>query len=278
MKSMTGYGKAVFIDDRVSLKVELKSTNSRYLDLQFNLPSELRALESGIRQKIADILKRGRIDCYIYIEKYYKGSKIITINKDLLEQLLNELNEIPDNTNIKKEIRMDSLLSIPGIIETESEAEDIPKWLIEILDSTLAKALAEVDVMRISEGMRLKETVSENIELLAENVSNIKKETESINEGLVEKYRARLKKYANEVEMDENRLSMEASIAAERSDVSEEIARLESHINEIQSCINMNNEPIGKRLDFLLQEMSREANTLNAKTAGMQVNLMGVEM
>lgn len=278
MKSMTGYGKAAFVDERASVKIELKATNSRYLDLQFNIPSELRALEPVLRQKIAETIKRGRVDCYIYLEKHYEGSKNITINKNLLEQLLTGLNDLPDNKLIKKEIRLDSLLAMPGIVEMESEAEDIPKWLIDILDSTLDKTVSEIEAMRISEGKRLKEIVSKIVKIIAENVSNIKSQTDIVNEGLTEKYRARLKKYSNEVEMDENRLAIEAAIAAERSDISEEVARLESHITEIQSCISLNNEPIGKRLDFLLQEMSRESNTLNAKTAGMQVNLLGVEM
>jgi len=278
MKSMTGYGKTEIIDEKARVKVEIKSINSRYLDLQFSIPSELRSLESSIRNKIAATIKRGRVDCYIYLEKFYEGSKKLKINKDLVNQLLNELKDIQNQNSMNKELRLDRIISLPGIIETESDIEEMPQWLLDSLDSAIARSLVETDKMRSTEGARLKESLVKSIDSVAVIIENIKTESESVNEGLIEKYRARLRKFAKEVEMDENRLSMEAAISAERADISEEIVRLESHVKEISSCIMTENETAGKRLDFLLQEMSREANTLNAKTAGMQVNLLGVEM
>ena len=277
MKSMTGYGKAEYIDEKCRVKVELKSTNSRYLDLQFNINGGLRALEIGLRQKIANVIKRGRIDCYIYLEKYYTGEKKIKVNTDLLEQLLGQLKNIKDDSVINREMRLDMLLALPGIVESGNEIEDLPEWLIEAIHKTVLKAISEIEKMRISEGARLKETIAKNISFIERNIELIKNELHVVNEELFEKYRVRLKRYAAEAEMDESRLSTEAAIAAERADVSEEIARLESHIREIKSALNAENEPNGKRLDFLSQEMSREINTLNAKTAGMKVNLLGVE-
>jgi uncharacterized protein (TIGR00255 family) len=278
MKSMTGYGKTEIIDEKARVKVEIKSINSRYLDVQFSIPSELRSLESSIRNKIAAIIKRGRVDCYIYLEKFYEGSKKLKINKDLVNQLLNELKDIQNQNSMNKELRLDGIISLPGIIETESDIEEMPQWLLDSLDAALSRSLVETDMMRSAEGARLKESLVKSIYSVAGIIEKIKTESESVNEGLIEKYRARLRKFAKEVEMDENRLSMEAAISAERADISEEIVRLESHVKEISSCIMTENETAGKRLDFLLQEMSREANTLNAKTAGMQVNLLGVEM
>lgn len=277
MKSMTGYGKAEHIDEKCRVKVELKSTNSRYLDLQFNINGGLRALEIGLRQKIADVIKRGRIDCYIYLEKYYTGEKKVKVNTDLLEQLLGQLKNIKDDSVINREMRLDMLLVLPGIVESGNEIEDLPEWLIEAIHKTVLKAISEIEKMRISEGARLKETIAKNISFIERNIELIKNELHIVNEELFEKYRVRLKRYAAEAEMDENRLATEAAIAAERADVSEEIARLESHIREIKSALNAENEPNGKRLDFLSQEMSREINTLNAKTAGMKVNILGVE-
>jgi uncharacterized protein (TIGR00255 family) len=278
MKSMTGYGKTEIIDEKARVKVEIKSINSRYLDLQFNIPSELRGLESSIRNKVAAIIKRGRVDCYIYLEKFYEGSKKLKINKDLVNQLLNELKDIQNQNSMNKELRLDRIISLPGIIEMESDVQEIPQWLLDSLDAALSRSLAETDKMRVAEGARLKESLIKSIDAVAGIIEKIKTESESVNEGLIEKYRARLRRFAKEVEMDENRLSMEAAISAERADISEEIVRLESHVKEISSCIMIENETAGKRLDFLLQEMSREANTLNAKTAGMLVNLLGVEM
>jgi uncharacterized protein (TIGR00255 family) len=278
MKSMTGYGKTEKIDEKARVKVEIKTINSRYLDVQFNIPSELRSLESSIRNKIAAIIKRGRVDCYIYLEKFYEGSKKLKINKDLVNQLLNELKDIQNQNGMNKEPRLDRIISLPGIIETESDVQEMPKWLLDSLDAALSQSLKETDKMRSTEGARLKESLDKGIESVAGIIEKIKIESESVNEGLIEKYRMRLRKFAKEVEMDENRLSIEAAISAERADISEEIVRLESHVKEISSCIMTENETAGKRLDFLLQEMSREANTLNAKTAGMQVNLLGVEL
>jgi len=278
MKSMTGYGKTEIIDEKARVKVEIKSINSRYLDLQFSIPSELRSLESSIRNKIAATIKRGRVDCFIYLEKFYEGSKKLKINKDLVNQLLNELKDIQNQNSMNKELHLDRIISLPGIIEMESDIEEMPQWMLDSLDAALSRSLVETDKMRFAEGARLKESLVKSIDTVASIIEKIKTESESVNEGLIEKYRVRLRKFAKEVEMDENRLSIEAAISAERADISEEVVRLESHVKEISSCIMIENETAGKRLDFLLQEMSREANTLNAKTAGMQVNLMGVEM
>jgi uncharacterized protein (TIGR00255 family) len=278
MKSMTGYGKTELIDEKSRVKVEIKSINSRYLDLQFNIPSDLRSLESSLRNKIATVIKRGRVDCYIYLERFYEGSKKLKINKDLVNQLIGELKDIQNQNSINREFRIDRIISLPGIVEIESDVQEMPQWLLDSLDAALSRSLAEVDKMRSAEGSRLKETLVRSIDSVAGIVEKIKAESESVNEGLIEKYRVRLRKFAKEVEMDENRLSMEAAISAERADISEEIVRLESHVKEISSCLNIENEAAGKRLDFLLQEMSREANTLNAKTAGIQINLLGVEM
>lgn len=278
MKSMTGYGKTQLIDEKARVKVEMKSINSRYLDLQFNIPSDLRSLESNLRNKIASVIKRGRVDCFIYMEKFQEGAKKLNINKDLLNQLLNELNDVRDQNSMNKELRLDRLISLPGIVEVESNIDEMPQWLLDVLDEALTKTLSELDRMRCAEGTRLRESLLKSVEAVSEIIKKIIKETEAVNDVLVEKYKTRLKKFVKEAEMDENRISMEAAISAERADISEEIVRLESHVNELSSCIMKENETAGKRLDFLLQEMSREANTLNSKTAGLEVNLLGIEM
>jgi len=276
MKSMTGYGKADHRDERINLSVEIVSVNSKYLDMNLNIPQEIRPLEPRVREIIRDRVKRGRIECNVNAQLEYEDAGRLSINKNLVSQFMNEVEGIKREFGIEDDVKIDNILQIPDVVDFERELTELPDWLEKIVISTLKEALDKVDKMRVKEGEQLKECLSDNVNSIQKTVLKIREEQDDVQQALQSAYRERVELLAGDIEIDGDRLAQEVVMLVEKSDITEELDRLDVHIKEFKNALDMEG-CVGRRLDFLLQEMNREINTLNSKTSGLEVNKYGLE-
>jgi uncharacterized protein (TIGR00255 family) len=270
MKSMTGYGRGSADGEHFSVSVDLKTVNNRFLDVHLRLNAELASLEPVIKRQISSRLARGRVDVSVNFEK--TAQTAYELNRPLIAGYVNALREIQKEFGIAGEVDINVLARLPGALQPARDGlSDEVVWGIE---RALTEALAELELMRAQEGEALRLEMTERIDRIDTLVPII----ENAAAGLVDAYRARLQKRIGEllsrdgqlVELDPARLAQEVAYLSDRSDVSEEMVRLRSHLTQFRVALNSTTET-GKMLDFLLQELNREANTTLSKSTDLSI-------
>lgn len=261
--SMTGFGKAEISKEGVGVTVEITSVNNRFCDIQFRLPKFLSELESEIKKLILTKIKRGKINFILGWEEELSPSSFVKLNTEVADVYYSIFKEMKKKYNLKGEIELKDFVNLPDILKIEKEEYEQEKaWRI-IKEVTLS-ALEQIDKMRRFEGEKLAEDLKRRVEKLENTIDEIEK----LSQLNFEWYQKRLKKRISEIlddfELGQQRIAMEAGILAERSDVTEECVRFRSHNQQFLSALK-ENEAVGKRLTFLLQEMNREANTIGSK-------------
>jgi uncharacterized protein (TIGR00255 family) len=275
MKSMTGYGKAMVAGDDFSVSVDLKTVNNRFLDIHLRVGSELGALEPGVKKRITSRLTRGRVDVTISLER--SAQMVYELNRPLIAGYVNALKQLQQDFDIGGELDINVLARIPGALQPARNGID--DRMINALDAAVDQALDELERMREQEGETLKTELRERVKKIEGIVPTI----EAAAAGLAEAYRVRLQKRIGEllnrggqvVEIDPARLAQEVAYLADRSDVSEEMVRLRSHLTQFQEALDAPGEA-GKMLDFLLQELNREANTTLSKSTDLVIKEAGL--
>ena len=275
MKSMTGYGKAMVAGDDFSVSVDLKTVNNRFLDIHLRVGSELASLEPGVKKRITSRLTRGRVDVTISIDR--TAQMVYELNRPLIAGYVNALKQLQADFQIGGELDINVLARIPGALQPARNGID--ERLIAALDAAVDQALDELERMREQEGEALKKELRDRVQKIESLVPTI----EAAAAGLAEAYRVRLQKRIGEllnrggqvVEIDPARLAQEVAYLADRSDVSEEMVRLRSHLTQFQEAIDAPGEA-GKMLDFLLQELNREANTTLSKSTDLVIKEAGL--
>ena len=268
MKSMTGYGRGAADGEGFSVSVDLKTVNNRFLDVHLRLGNELSALEPSIKRQISSRLSRGRVDVNINLEK--TGQASYELNRPLISGYVTALRELQSEFSIAGELDINLLARLPGALQPARDG--LSDAMVAGVDKALAAALDELEQMRATEGEALRQEMSDRLERIQTLVPTI----EDAAAGLVDAYRARLQKRIGEllsrngqlVEIDPARLAQEVAYLSDRSDVSEEMVRLRSHLSQFRDALNSNGET-GKMLDFLLQELNREANTTLSKSTDL---------
>ncbi len=267
IKSMTGYGKANLIKDTRTYTVEIKSVNHRYLDISIKMPKSLNYLEEEIKKEISKKVKRGKIDVFINFEDSKIDAKEIKINKEIAKIYIKELKELAQEENITDDISITKIAMFPDVLTMQNiqEDENIKPELIETIDI----AVKQLINMRKTEGEKISQDLLSRIELI--NKKN--KEISSISTGLIDEYvvklEKRIKELLKEQEIDKTRIAQEVVIYADKCSI-EEITRLESHIMQFKQFLN-SDEAIGKKIDFLIQEMNRETNTIGSKANSLEI-------
>lgn len=264
MRSMTGYGRAELETPYGRLSVQIKSFNHKYRSVSCKLPHQFSPLEARAVELIGSRIARGTI--YVIVDLLPRPDasppKEVFVDLDLAGKLKGELEEMGRRLGVEGEVDLQMLASMPGVVdlvETQLEPEKMWGWLEEAMN----RAIDKLEEMRLAEGERMREEMERRLASIASSVNRI----EELAEGMVDEYRERLRRRMRELlgeGYDEGRILMEAALMAERSDISEEIARLKSHISQFSSLLS-SAEPVGKQLDFLLQEMHRESNTIASK-------------
>ena len=275
MKSMTGYGKAMVAGDDFSVSVDLKTVNNRFLDIHLRVGAELASLEPGIKKRVTTRLTRGRVDVTISLER--TAQMVYELNRPLIAGYVNALKQLQQDFQIAGELDINVLARIPGALQPARNGID--ERIVNAVDSAVDQALAELEKMREQEGDTLKSELRERVKKIETLVPVI----ESSAAGLAEAYRVRLQKRIGEllnrggqvVEIDPARLAQEVAYLADRSDVSEEMVRLRSHLTQFQEALDAPGEA-GKMLDFLLQELNREANTTLSKSTDLAIKEAGL--
>lgn len=275
MKSMTGYGKAMVAGDDFSVSVDLKTVNNRFLDIHLRVGTELASLEPGIKKRITSRLTRGRVDVSVSLER--TAQMVYELNRPLIAGYVNALKQLQHDFEIAGELDINVLARIPGALQPARNGID--ERIVSALDTAVDQALDELERMREQEGEALKTELRDRVRKIESVVPTI----EAAAAGLAEAYRVRLQKRIGEllnrggqvVEIDPARLAQEVAYLADRSDVSEEMVRLRSHLTQFQEALDAPGET-GKMLDFLLQELNREANTTLSKSTDLVIKEAGL--
>jgi uncharacterized protein (TIGR00255 family) len=270
MKSMTGYGRGSADGEYFAVSVDLKTVNNRFLDVHLRLSGELSSLEPVIKRRISSRLSRGRVDVTVNFEK--TSQTAYELNRPLIAGYVNALRDMQKEFNIDGELDINVLARLPGALQPSREGigDDVVKGIEKALD----EGLDELERMRAQEGETLRREMADRIDKIDALVPTI----ENAATGLVDAYRARLQKRIGEllsrngqlVDVDPARLAQEVAYLSDRSDVSEEMVRLRSHLAQFREALNSPGET-GKMLDFLLQELNREANTTLSKSTDLSI-------
>lgn len=271
IKSMTGFGRGRFSADLFACTVEIKSVNHRYLDVHPRLPQELGALEFKIKRMLQSVLKRGRIDLTLTVEK--NDAVNFSFNPALIRAYLQAWHLLKQEFGFEAELDPTQLLRIPGIFNLEPLAadENIRAQVEEGISRAVALALAELDQMKTQEGAALREDLQTRFNQIETTTARIRDLTQGAMAAYQERLVNRLRELLENTQIDNNRLLQEAAFYVERSDITEEVTRLDSHLEQARQLLNSESDA-GKTLDFLLQEMNREANTILSKSTGMTGN------
>ncbi len=270
MKSMTGFGRGAFMGDNFAVTVELKTVNNRFLDVNLRLAQELNQLEATIKRQIGNRLSRGRVDVNLVYERSTEVA--YELNRPLISGYLLALKELQEEFKLNGEPDLNMIARLPSVLQTKKD--NIDEHFIVGVEKAVEAALDDLEKMRENEGEMLKSELNFRLGEIESRLPAIESEAGSV----ADEYLQRLNKRINEllaktdaqIELDQARLAQEAAYLADRSDISEEIARLRIHIEQFQKIMDEDKE-VGKRLDFLTQELNREANTIASKTNKMSI-------
>ncbi len=271
-KSMTAFAREVSTGEAGELVWEVRSVNHRYLEPSIRLPEDLRRLEPSVRERLAHRIQRGKVDCTLRYQARPGAAGSLRVNQHLLQQLLAAAAEVAETVGKPADPPVVDLLRWPGVLE--EAGQDVSLVMAEAL-ALFERALDALIGTRQREGARLAELLRERCDQLAEQVNQVRERLPQV----LALARQRLVDRLAEVraELDTNRLEQEMVLIAQRADVAEEIDRLAAHLNEVRDVLHRTT-PIGRRLDFLMQELNREANTLASKSADVETTRAAVEM
>ncbi len=277
MLSMTGYGRAFVEIDGRQMTVEVKSVNHRFLDIAFRMPRNLMFLEDAARKAISAKLARGHVDVFVTYRNLRTDARKIEVDEALFEayvHALTQLNEV-SAFNLKDDRTLMNIARMPDVLSL-TEAEEDQEAVIALLNAAMDEALDQLVAMRRREGEAMKADLSGRVDA-------IKRMTDAVEARYpetVEAYTQRLKAVVSELvggNVDENRLLMEVALMADRSAIDEEIVRLNSHVQQLRELFE-SPEPIGRRIDFIVQEMNREVNTISSKSQDIPITQLTVDL
>lgn len=276
IKSMTGYGRNEAVIDGKKIYCEIKSVNHRYSDYSIKVPRNLGFLEDRIKKLASEKISRGKVDIYVGIEYTETSDRKIFLNNELAKEYLTALGQLRDELGLRDDISVMNVARLPDIFRAERLEEDEDK-LWEAVSSVVRAALDEFTAMREREGERIEKDLSARIEYMRSVAAKV----EARSPETVEEYRAKLYNKIKEVldgkEVDEARVLTEVAIFADKIAVNEETVRLCSHFDEFYQIIS-SDEPAGRRLDFLIQEINREINTTGSKANDIEISRYVVEL
>ncbi len=271
IKSMTGYGRGEYSNSGYNMKIEIKTVNHRYNDISVRMPRHMSYLEESIKKMIKENISRGKVDVYVNLE-YVGGAPIdIKVDMELARSYRDSLERINSELELPGEIRINNVLSLSDIIKTEKKEID-EELLWEVVRVSLEEALEDLMGMKYREGQELQDDMIANLD----QVDIILEEIELRSPEVVREYRDKLRIRIDElldgsIEIDDDKLSHEVAYFADKSNINEEVIRLKSHIGQFREILK-EEETVGRKLDFLMQEMNREINTIGSKANDVHIS------
>jgi len=276
LKSMTGYGRGEGESGMGRALVESRSVNHRYSDINIRLPKRLAIFENRIKEIIRSQVSRGRIDVSIKLDALGGEKLQLQVDSNLAEQYFQALLSLKDKFHLRGEITLELLAGAKDLISPKEEVGDIEPYWLEIAP-ILKRALQEMDEMKCSEGNALVKDIQTRLERITRQLKEIKAQLPSYVEAYQNRLRERLQSLLGGIEVDPVRLQQEIALLAERTDITEEIVRAESHLSQFTLLLN-EKESVGRKMDFLLQEIYREVNTVSAKANDAEISQKVVEI
>lgn len=274
MKSMTGYGKGTSECVGKTLTVELKAVNNRFLEINARLPKYLMAGDEIVRKNISRVLKRGTVD-FFFDYKDESGLKTLVVDYPLAEHYFDAANELANRLHIENDIAPVEIMKLSDVISITSNTDN--ELMCRMLDEATSKAVIELDSMREKEGESIKLDFYKLIDNIRRHLDFVRERAPKVVSEYREKLKKRIEEYLTEIETDEAKLLNEVAFFADKADINEEISRLDSHIVQFCSALEMTNE-VGRKLDFLTQEMNREVNTMGSKSNDLEITEHVIEM
>ena len=273
LKSMTGYAQARVEQDGWAVQLSLRSVNHRFLDLRIRVSEGWDALETEIRRVARDNVRRGHLDVTVQVEAANGHS--ISINREVAAEYLRAAKSLGEQFGLKSDPDLAAILRLPGVTSSGAPAEGEIEKLTGLVRSCLTDAIGRLDHMKQIEGRTLREELSGRLAIVGGHAKQIEILTERARPAYAKRLDARLKELLGNYSLDPARLAQEAAFAAEHSDTTEELARLRSHVQQFRGLLDAGGE-VGKKLDFLLQEMQRETNTLLSKANGVDADGLAI--
>ena len=281
IKSMTGFGRGEFSDEVSKVTIEIRAVNHRYLDIFVKMPRKYAFAEEQIKALIKSKLHRGKVEVNVSVDNIGQSDSDIRLDKELAAKYYGVLSELADSFEFGEESRVSlNLLSrMPDVIKATAADEDEEAVIKRLLAAT-EKALEDFCKMRETEGAKLAADLSGRADTVADLRSKIEKRAPEIEKEYADKFRARVNEILDGVyEVPEERIALEAAIFADKANITEELVRLDSHVAQLRSFLKSDgSEGIGKKIDFLIQEMNREANTIGSKSNDKEITAMMLEL
>lgn len=272
---MTGYGKSVLDNGDISVKVEIKSVNSRYLDVNFKCTRGLSFMEEKVRAMLKDRIDRGKIDIYVGIRGEYTDKKEVQVDEDTAAAYIEAFSKLRKKYGLRGKADLSMIASIPNLL-TIDETEPDEEMLAPYVTSAVRSAIDNLMEMKETEGRAIEKDMLLKVSEMNGTVAEIEKYSEGITSAYAQKLRERIKELTDDATLDEARLAQEVAYFADRSCIDEEITRLRSHISQFEE--NLPKRNIGRKLDFIIQEMNRESNTIASKSVSIDLTNSAIEL
>ena len=275
MKSMTGFGRASLESNGKNYIIEIKTVNNKYSDITVKSPKRLSFMEDKIRKQIANRITRGKVEVSVSFFDFSNKSKNVVLNKEIAKEYIKQLREIADENNLSENISVVEIAKLPDILNSidSDNDEEIAGEALQCLNMALDSLIE----MRTTEGENIKQDLLVRIERVQNLVDKIAENSKGIVEEYVSKLEKRVKEILKTDVVDENRIAQEAVIYADKTSIEEELTRLNSHIVQFKELVNSDG-PVGKKLDFMIQEMNRETNTIGSKAGSGEITKAVIDL
>lgn len=276
IKSMTGYGQSTVQFDDYRINIELKTVNNRYLDTSIKVYKRYSFVEEVVREIVSSRISRGKLDVSIQFDNVKKDENVVTLNEEIAKEYYNAVKKMSEVLGIEDDITVSKMTSFPDIFTIEKKEQDKEKITNDVKE-VLNMAIEDLSASRIREGERLKVFFEESISYMASIVDSIEKLSENTVNDYRERIREKVEEYLGDFKVDEARLLQEVCIFSDKVNITEEIVRFRSHLEEFRSLL-LSDIPVGRKLDFIIQELNRETNTMGSKCNDFEVSKLVVEM
>ena len=280
IKSMTGFGRGEYVDDVRKIIVEIRAVNHRYCDIYVKMPRKYSFAEEKIKAVIKNRLSRGKIEVSVSVDNFGKSDTDVRLDKDLAAKYYKALTELSETFEIGELMgpSLSLLAKMPDVISTAPAEEDEEEMMRCLLDAT-NKAVADICTMRETEGAKLAQDIAMRADIIADIRSRIEERAPQIEKEYATKFKARIEELLDGVyEVPDERVALEAAVFADKANITEELVRLDSHLHQLRDFLEGREDSIGKKIDFLIQEMNREANTIGSKSNDKAITSMMLDL
>ncbi len=278
LKSMTGFGRSEYSDGKRNIVAEIKAVNHRYSDITVKMPRRYSFAEERLKALVKDVARRGKIDLSIMVENLTEDDTNICLNTVVAKQYYDNLRKLQESFDLAGDITLQYLASLPDVMKAMPDVED-EEELFKSLSIPVIEAAKNLDKMRTIEGAKLTQDIIKRGEMIRQRIDRIEERAPAVVSGYAQKMKERINDLLNgNVVVPEDRILLEAAVFADKSNITEELVRLDSHILQLDRIIEESKEPDGKKLDFLVQEMNREANTIGSKANDSEITNLVLEI